>query len=684
MRRIAVAAVAVLLAAAACGGQGESASVPVAVPEAEQSDGRDVVSAPEAPQTTQQPQRVATEGTTPAGGDGTSIGEAVDGEATPETEPSDDRIGGSQPVWAEGAAPEEYLSDVIAWMFGSPTALGTPTDAAEYATDAECFGDAFVGSFDTARLSELALASSELDLSMGFPAGVLADNEVQALIAAMEPCVSLSLGASLRDVSIPGQLEETAGQTISPETVATFQAGLAECLSNLIAADDFASLVILSILGDAPQTDARLAAVVSGACDDALVVPVIAELLAAEAGVGLDAAQCAVRHALPALQPQLASDPADAELASMVFGFKAMAALNDCGESLPDPTVDNELASESPPAGAADTVVDSQRGDLLDTVVARGHLNCGVSGSAVAFSETQPDGSHIGFDADYCRAVAAALFGDANAVVIIPLAAARRFSAVQAGEVDVLMRNTTWTQSRDVEVGMDFGPTTYYDGQQFMARESDGFSGSSQVADIAGAVVCANAGTIANQNIADAAEAAGLQMNLRTFEDFDQVAENFINGACDVITTNGSALVGRKVNQQPADDEWVIFPSTPISREPLGPVYRQNESSFADVVNWTVYATVIADEKGITAANVDDMAATPPDAEAGRLLGVGGYHELQAAMGLAPDAFLQAISQVGNYDEIFSRHFVPLGLTREGSPNASWLDGGLIYAPPAR
>ena len=349
------------------------------------------------------------------------------------------------------------------------------------------------------------------------------------------------------------------------------------------------------------------------------------------------------------------------------------------------PTEDTTAAApeEATTTTAADAIDDTQDGDLLDTVLARGELNCGVSGSAVAFSETQPDGSQTGFDADYCRAVAAALFGDADAVVFTPLTAAERFTAVQTGEVDVLMRNTTWTQSRDTEVGMDFGPTTYYDGQQLMARESAGFSGASQVADMAGGGVCTNAGTTTEQNIADAADAAGISMQLTTFEDFDQVTENFINGACDVITTDGSALVGRKANQQPAGENWVIFPATPISKEPLGPTYGQNQSRFADVVNWTVYATIIADEKGITSANVDAMAASPPDAEAARLLGAAD-DEQQSNMGLAPDAFRQVIAQVGNYDEIYSRHLNPVGLTREGSANAGWLDGGLIYAPPAR
>ena len=331
---------------------------------------------------------------------------------------------------------------------------------------------------------------------------------------------------------------------------------------------------------------------------------------------------------------------------------------------------------------ASDTVQATQGGNLLNTIKDRGTLNCGVSGAAVAFSMTQPDGSQQGFDADYCRVVAAAILGDAGAINFVSLTAAERFTAVQTGEVDLLMRNTTWTQSRDTDVGMDFGPTTYYDGQQLMARASDGYSNSSGVADIDGAVVCTNAGTTTEQNIADAAEAIGIDITLNTFEDFDIVTDSFINGACDIITTDGSGLVGRKANQEPGDQDWVIFPATPISKEPLGPTYGQNDSAFADAVNWAVYATIIADEKGITQANVDAMAANPPDAEAGRLL--GGEGELQSVMGLAPDAFLQVIKQVGNYDEIYERNLGPVGLTRTGSANAGWQDGGLIYAPPAR
>ncbi len=348
-----------------------------------------------------------------------------------------------------------------------------------------------------------------------------------------------------------------------------------------------------------------------------------------------------------------------------------------------DDTAADDAADDSAADDGDDSVTLTQGGSVLDAVQDRGTLNCGVSGAAVAFSTLDPEGRMVGFDADYCRAVAAAVLGDAEAVNFVALTAAERFTAVQTGDVDVLMRNTTWTQSRDTDVGMDFGPTTYYDGQQLMARASDGFGPDSDVPDIAGAVVCTNAGTTTEKNISDAAAAAGIDITLNTFEDFDIVTENFISGACDVITTDGSGLVGRKAEQQPADQEWVIFPATPISKEPLGPTYGQNDSAWADAVNWTVYATVIADEMGISSANASTVVGNDDfDAEAQRLM--GGEGEIQSLMGLAPDAFQQVILQVGNYDEIYARNLNPVGLSRDGSANARWTEGGLIYAPPAR
>ena len=357
-----------------------------------------------------------------------------------------------------------------------------------------------------------------------------------------------------------------------------------------------------------------------------------------------------------------------------------------CGDDDAETTTTTGATQETTTTTVADTGGGDDggqaEGGILATVQARGVLKCGVSGSATAFSEQQADGSFTGFDVDYCRYIAAAVLGDSEAVEYTALTAAERFTAVQTGSVDVLIRNTTWTQSRDTDVGMDFAPTTYYDGQQVMAREGAGFSASSQLTDLEGAVVCTNAGTTTEKNITEATAALGVNITLNTFEDYNQVMDQFLAGACDAVTTDGSGLVGRKATQQPEGENWVLFPASPISKEPLGPVTIQNDSQWLDVVKWAIFSSIIFDEKGVTSATAADAQANPADGEIDRLL--GGEGELQTAMGLPADAWFQALSQVGNYDEIYARNLNPVGLVREGSLNASFLEGGLIYAPPAR
>jgi general L-amino acid transport system substrate-binding protein len=353
-----------------------------------------------------------------------------------------------------------------------------------------------------------------------------------------------------------------------------------------------------------------------------------------------------------------------------------------CGGTDEDATPDETTVTTAAPdttAGGGGDVGQDTGGNTLAAVQARGTLICGVSGSAVAFSETQPDGSATGFDADYCRAVAAAVLGDANAVEFRALTAAERFEALKNNEIDVLIRNTTWTQSRDTDIGMDFAPTTYFDGQQLMGKRSFGFSEASLIGDIDGAVVCTNAGTTTEKNVTEGAQVSGATITLETVETFPEAMEKFQAGTCDLVTTDGSGLVGQKATLD-ANDEWVIFPAAPISKEPLGPVYRQNDSQWGDIVNWVIYATIIADEKGLTSANASDESLWDP--EATRLF--GGAEQLQSAMGLAPDAFLQVILQVGNYDEIYAANLNPVGLVRDGSLNARFNEGGMIYAPPAR
>ena len=317
--------------------------------------------------------------------------------------------------------------------------------------------------------------------------------------------------------------------------------------------------------------------------------------------------------------------------------------------------------------------------DLLDAVTDRGELNCGVNETIPGFGYKDSSGRFLGFDVDLCRAVAAAILGDAEAVKFEALTAAARFEAVNSGLIDLLVRNTTWTQSRDTDLGLDFGPTTYYDGQQLMSRGDGGFNSMSTLDDIEGAVVCAIAGTTTEKNMTEAAASMGVKITLSTFEDFNVVVESFKSGACDVVTSDGSTLVSRKATEGAAGEDWVIFPSVPISKEPLGPSWIQNQSRFGDVVTWTVFAMLIAEEKGINSSNVDDMMSL--DGEVSRLLGAT-EDELQTKMGLPADAFYQVIKQVGNYAEVYDRHLTPLGLER--GLNALYGDGGILYAPPAR
>lgn len=335
-----------------------------------------------------------------------------------------------------------------------------------------------------------------------------------------------------------------------------------------------------------------------------------------------------------------------------------------------------------------------QAGGTLATVLARGELICGIGGGAVAFSETQADGSATGIDADYCRAVAAAVLGDANAVVFRPVTAAERFDVLKAGEIDVLIRNTTWTASRDTVVGGDFGPTTYYDGQGLMGK-SERFSVTSGPADVDGAILCTNTGTTTEKNIREWAALGGADIVLNTVEQFADALELFKAGSCDLVTTDASGLVGNLVtaerNGDIAEGEWVVFPPSPISKEPLGPMYRQNDSQWADIIDWVVYTTFIAYEKEVNSGNVDSVRESTEDPELQRLFGdldIGDTN-IEAAFGIPTDGFYQVIKQVGSYDEIFDKNLNPVDLFRiapDGTPtlNSLWTEGGLLYAPPFR
>jgi general L-amino acid transport system substrate-binding protein len=373
---------------------------------------------------------------------------------------------------------------------------------------------------------------------------------------------------------------------------------------------------------------------------------------------------------------------------ALLFAVLALVAAA-CGSSdEADDTTTTAAGTETTVATDAGQETTDTGESTLDTVIARGVLKCGVSGSAVGFSETQADGSATGFDAEFCRAIAAAVLGDATAVEFTALTAAQRFEALKNSEIDVLIRNTTRTQSRDTEIGVDFVATTFFDGQQMMGDPAviSGLTPDSGFEAIDGANVCANAGTTTEKNISEGAVVAGVEITLETTEDIPAAMEKFKAGACDIFTTDGSGVFGNRAAEvaagTPGAENWVIFPTAPFSKEPLGPVVRQNDSKWFDTVRWTVFATFIADEHDVTSENIDATMDTTP--ELSRLFG-SGEDELQTGMGLSNDAFYQVIKQVGNYGEIFDRNLtVPLGLERVGSFNMQWFDGGLIYAPPAR
>jgi len=315
----------------------------------------------------------------------------------------------------------------------------------------------------------------------------------------------------------------------------------------------------------------------------------------------------------------------------------------------------------------------------LQAVKDRGNVRCGVNQSVPGFGFLS-EGEFTGFDIDFCRALAVAIFNDAAAAEFRPLTAAERFTALQTNEVDVLIRNTTWTFSRDVELGTDFGPTTFYDGQGMMVRRDSGFS---SLDDMSGATVCVLAGTTTELNLADAFTSRGLAYEPLVFETGDETVAAYNEGRCDGLTSDKSQLAGlRTQTTTPADH--MILPDT-MSKEPLGPVWAQGDQQWGDIVRWVVNGMIIAEEKGITSANVEATVASPPaDPEVSRLLGLEG--EFGSLLGLTPDFMVNVIREVGNYGEVYNRHLGPEGtdIPREGSLNALWITGGLLYAPPWR
>jgi len=323
------------------------------------------------------------------------------------------------------------------------------------------------------------------------------------------------------------------------------------------------------------------------------------------------------------------------------------------------------------------TAQEADLGDTLGAVQDAGILNCGVSGTLLAFSYVDDAGEMQGFDTDYCRAVAAAALGDAEAVEFRSSNASERFPILQSGEIDVLIRNTTWTISRDTSLGFNFAPTTYYDGQGMLVRIE---SGIETLEDMDGGTVCVNAGTTTEKNLADVFRSRDIEYEAVVFAETNDVRQAYDDGRCDGWTTDKSGLIANSALL--ADPTAHVILEETMSKEPLGPLVRHGDDNWFDIVKWTVNCTILAEDLGVSSENVDDMLGSD-NPKILNLLGVEG--DLGQAMGLNNDFCYQVIAQVGSYEEIYRRHLgedsvykVPRGL------NNLWTDGGILYAPPFR
>ena len=316
-------------------------------------------------------------------------------------------------------------------------------------------------------------------------------------------------------------------------------------------------------------------------------------------------------------------------------------------------------------------------GATLEAIKKNGSIKCGVSDGLPGFSFADEKGNYNGIDVDVCRAISAAVFGDPTKLKFTPLTAKERLTALQSGEIDVLSRNTTWTSSRDSAQGMNFAGVTYYDGQGFLVNKKLGVNSAKN---LDGATVCVQAGTTTELNLSDYFRANKMKFTPITYDKSDESAKSLEAGRCDVLTSDQSQLYAQRIKLAKPDD-YVVLPEV-ISKEPLGPVVRHGDDDWFDIVKWTLFVMVNAEELGVNSKNVEEMKkSTNPDVK--RLLGVEG--DKGKDFGLANDWMANVIKQVGNYGEIFERNVgkgSPLKIER--GLNALWNQGGLQYAPPVR
>jgi general L-amino acid transport system substrate-binding protein len=312
--------------------------------------------------------------------------------------------------------------------------------------------------------------------------------------------------------------------------------------------------------------------------------------------------------------------------------------------------------------------------DTVATIRARGAIACGVTPNTIGFATPDSQGVFQGLDADYCRAIAAAMFGDASKVQFVPTTAPQRFAALQSGEIDVSIRTTTWTLSREAALGFLFAGVNFYDGNGFMVRKAAGITAGKQ---LDGASVCLQQGSTTELNVSDFFRANGMKMNPVTFENVEEIRTAFVAGRCDVYSSDTSTLAAFRAGQARPED-FVLLPEI-FSKEPLGPSVRKGDAKWFDIVRWVHFALLTAEEMGITKANVASFAdSANPDIQ--RFTGKTG--DLGKMLGLGPDWAVQVVKAVGNYGELWERHITPMGLPR--GINNLWTKGGLQYAPPMR
>ncbi|WP_028794773.1 amino acid ABC transporter substrate-binding protein [Thalassobaculum salexigens] len=316
----------------------------------------------------------------------------------------------------------------------------------------------------------------------------------------------------------------------------------------------------------------------------------------------------------------------------------------------------------------------------LEIVKNRGILRCQVGTPAPGFYSLSDDGKWSGFDVENCRAVSAAIFGDPDKIEYQSVTSAVRFTAMANGESDVLSRTTTWTLFRDTQLGLDFTTVNFYDGQGFMVTND---SGVTSALELAGATVCVLTGTTTELNLTDYSRTNSLDINPVVFEDSNVRDSTFFSGGCDAITNDKSSLASTRA-KAPDQSIFTILPET-ISKEPLGPVVRQNDSQWNDIVMWSLFAMINAEEMGINSGNVDEMKASSTNPEIKRMLGVEG--DLNKGLGLEPEWAYNIIKTVGNYAENYEEFMGPktvMNIPRAGSVNDLWTKGGLMYSPPFR